>query len=246
MTLLVRERSWLARGFDVVVIAVAVTTLIRSGSRTAEISLLMAMTILAAVWFARGASRRVAAAIGAGAGVALVAVVVGRSRLLDLLGRDSSLESRTPLWRFTWHEFAERRLQGWGFYSYWATPETAYRARVTLEWYPPTSHNGLLETLLGLGTVGGLLLVASLSITGCRIVRPDHDSLHSSPLFAAGAFIFAVVANITESFVLPNQQILLLLAAATAALARRRSAVDQPPTGEELPAPALGTMPSPA
>ncbi len=82
-------------------------------------------------------------------------------RLLERMGRNSTLSSRLPLWEAVWPYAADRMWAGFGYEAFWS-PERGWAKHFVarLGFLPFYSHNGFLELMLA----GGVLLVVLVSV----------------------------------------------------------------------------------
>ena len=139
------------------------------------------------------------------AGGVTVLVLFNLTRLFALLGRDSTLSGRSPLWGAIVDEWSARPLHGYGWGGVW-----------TYAWFPADfstvgsaindaigfplnhGHNAVLDVLIQVGLVGValyLLIVALALAVGARAVR------HSEPVAATWIFLTVgalLVAGVTE------------------------------------------------
>jgi O-antigen ligase len=169
----------------------------------------------------RGVSARATGAVCAAVvALALVVAYVGFDRAIAAVGVDPTLDNRTPLWNFVRMEIGLRRFRGYGFYAYWANPTLSIRAIGWLNWAPPTAHNGFLETGLGLGIPAMVTLIATTAWTLVDTARRVWRSMTAVGVWPLLIVVYFVVANLTESFVLPNQFLWVLFVAVAAASLR--------------------------
>lgn len=217
-----RRPAWLLAA------AIDAAVLIQTSARTALVVLLGCLGVTAGAVVARAALRRgiptrtVALAAATVAASCLVASWAVFDRVVAWAGVDPTLDNRTPLWSFVRMEIGLRRFRGYGFYAYWVAPGTSTRAIGYLNWSPPTAHNGFLELGLGLGWTGlGLALIAVTSTiwSSAATAGRTRGVMVLWPLVAT---TFFVMADLTESFTLPNQFIWVVFVAAAVAVTRRR------------------------
>lgn len=133
--------------------------------------------------------------------------------IIRAIGIDPTLDNRTPLWNFVWMEIGLRRFRGYGFYAYWADPKSLTRAIGWLNWSPPTAHNGFLETGLGLGIPAMATLLVTVGWTMLDSARRVWRDLSAYGVWPLLLVIYFVLADLTESFVLPNQFLWILFVA---------------------------------
>jgi O-antigen ligase len=84
------------------------------------------------------------------------------AEIAKLLPLDSSFTGRTDIWNFAVQSLQERLATGYGFASFWGS-SSIQNLPEGKEWaaYASHSHNGYLDTALGMGLPGlGLLIVA--------------------------------------------------------------------------------------
>jgi exopolysaccharide production protein ExoQ len=109
----------------------------------------------------------------------LVAVVLDRSAILPLLGKDSALTDRIPIWAAVFVAISKRPLLGYGYSAFWQglTGESGNTAM--LVGWPGLnySESGLLEVWLGIGIVGVIVVGAIFA----RAVRDASRCLRSNP-----------------------------------------------------------------
>jgi len=133
--------------------------------------------------------------------------------LLQSLGRDITLTGRSEIWLRTLDSAAQRPWLGYGYEAFWVTTVQEERA-----------HNGFLDTWLGLGGIGLIVLVISYSAAvrdGILMLRvPGNKEAYWVVLFLGMYFL----QNMTESTILKQNELLWVLYCAVstrAVLARR-------------------------
>ena len=120
-------------------------------------------------------------------------------RMLDTLGKDSTLTGRTILWKFGVEHFWNRPLTGYGFQAFWSEPSyTREYLRAYVD--PRTSifHNGYIEIIVALGVIGGGLGI--LIFFGCvyrTILWYVRDATITSSYFAF-CMLFMMIASFVE------------------------------------------------
>ena len=95
-----------------------------------------------------------------------------------VLGKDSTLTGRGPIWDMAERAIASRPWLGWGFQGFWQPDERAVQEIwAVVGWSAPHAHNGLLELLIETGRVGAALfalLVARLAVLVVRGLARDE------------------------------------------------------------------------
>jgi exopolysaccharide production protein ExoQ len=209
--------------------------LIKSGSREAWIAaagVTMVYVFLSRLGGASAGLRAVLVALAAllcGGGSLLVAQ--NSAGIFRLLNRSSNLTGRTAIWRAVWLAIKSRPILGYGFDSFWLGLRPGVRALVQVmagagpRWIITSAHDGPLEVLLELGTVG-------LVLTGLLLLRIVWRAFpRSSPesLFALMIVVSIALNNIVETYLLvPNGVEWLLLVIAEVNLAATLSSASTP------------------
>ncbi|MEH6793170.1 MAG: O-antigen ligase family protein [Rhodococcus sp. (in: high G+C Gram-positive bacteria)] len=99
------------------------------------------------------------------AGAASVTVLIKQTVILELLGRDSTLTGRTYLWQYGLDEWRERPLFGWGFNGYFTSDIAQYIQNIGAfqNYNVPHFHQSYIQTMVDLGLVGLLIMVAMIT-----------------------------------------------------------------------------------
>ena len=134
-----------------------------------------------------------------------ILIFLSAGNILGLLNRESGLTGRVPLWEFLIDNWVKRQpWLGYGHDALWYM-NSFKNAVTTSQGWPFTitnSHNGFIDILLGLGTIGlvlvvGILLLAAYKALRFFIITDGNESI--LPLFI---IIYFILANITISFYL--------------------------------------------
>ena len=182
-----------------------------AGSRTAWIAMLVAATAAAVplvfAWVRGRWGRGPAAAVTSGVGaVAAAACLIGLAAFWD----EATFSQRRTIWSLVWDRVLERPLAGYGFFAFWDVTELLDHALLRRG----SAHNSLMEVALGLGLIGTVpfLVIVALAARNAALNlwrRPGADSW-----MWAAVVGFALVENVTESFVLWFSYMWVLLMAA--------------------------------
>lgn len=161
--------------------------------------------------------------------LALESTIGIRDQVLDLLGRDPSLTSRTDLWAVLF-EHSTAPVLGAGFMSFWTGERMAAIWAVVGEGVVQ-AHSGYIEQYLNLGYVGVGLTVLMLVGAFFRL----RGDMKRDPAFAVLRLCFlcaAVLYNYTEAsfYGVSNMWIVLLLALISPGSLRRHVRPPQPET----------------
>lgn len=132
----------------------------------------------------------------------------------SLVGRSSTLTGRSNVWEAVDSAIKQKPLLGYGYGGFWLS-EGGPQELVwdTLWGYRPTAaHNGFKEIRLDLGYVGLALIGFVLANGTVRALLLSRHRRDATCMLIPVFFIFTLVANITESYlVLHNSLIWILL-----------------------------------
>ena len=191
--------------------APCLAALIGAGSRTAWIAMLVAAAAatvpISYHWVRERWGRGWATASLAGAALATAA---GSMAVLAAFWGATTFSQRRDIWSLVWDRVQQRPVTGYGFYAFWDVIELLDHALLRRG----SAHNSLMEVALGLGLIGTLpfaaIVVLAARNAGLHLWRrPGADSW-----MWAAVVGFALVENVTESFVLWFSYVWVLLMAA--------------------------------
>ena len=192
------------RIFGVIVAVMSVALLILSNSKTSMGLALLAPILAAATLFIRRATRISPAILLFSIPVCyfVFATITGFSvnRLSYMLYGDSTFTGRTIIWDFAHLEIAKSPLLGWGYQSFWLVGPGAPSVVDAPGWVKdmPNAHNGYLDTMLEMGYVGLLLLLAFIAATLHAVGRmADRD--FGRAWLVLSIVLYIVITNGLES-----------------------------------------------
>lgn len=186
--------AWLAGAFA------SLALLLLSGSGTALIAGMAGLVTLAGIEIARRSPVRLIVLVWTGVALALLAglaLAVTRPDLAAAIGKDGTLTGRTEIWSATLQHMEGVLWRGHGYEAFWtdaSVPRAWVWAQVGFEVHH--AHNAWLETLVGVGLPGCLLLAwallrgAGMGIAGLLDGRPGRLAL---PMI-----VFIAIAGLTE------------------------------------------------
>lgn len=128
-----------------------------------------------------------------------VLLITNAGTFLSLLGRDSSLTGRVPLWVAIEHAISRRFWLGYGYALFWVRQTGSLQEVVATGWNALSAQNGYLDLALDLGMVGvGLFFCSLVSAirNGFRALNNKEIRTPSWPLLFV---VFFAVQNIHES-----------------------------------------------
>jgi O-antigen ligase len=129
----------------------------------------------------------------------------GLAGISKLLPFDSTFTGRTDIWAFALQSLHARLLTGYGFASFWGS-SAIQNLPEGKEWagFAAHSHNGYLDTALGMGVPGMLLLILVLVILPLRNFQRATEGGNNGPLAMAllRIWLFGLYLSVMESFFL--------------------------------------------
>ena len=220
------SKAGLKRCFSVLVAAAAVVV---SHASTALLAAAGALAFLPILLIFRFTPRQIPAILlGTTVSYALVIEILIKHAdfLLSGLGKDSTLTGRAEIWAYVLQSISRRPLAGYGYDAFW---QGLHGESLTLTslvgWQVPHSHNGYLEVLLGLGSIGlGFLLLSALKMAKDSVyyLRAERGP---TGLWPAGLLAYFLLHALAEASLLVRDGLSFLLFVAfstSVALERRR------------------------
>ncbi len=129
----------------------------------------------------------------------------GLAEVAQHLPLDTSFTGRTDIWTFALQSLQARLPTGYGFAAFWGT-DTVRSLPEGKEWaeYASHSHNGYLDTALGMGLPGLVLLIVAVVITPLRNFQIADEGGNNGPLAMAllRIWLFGLYLSSLESFFL--------------------------------------------
>ncbi len=118
---------------------------------------------------------------------------------------DSSFTGRTDIWTFALQSLHGRLATGYGFASFWGSG-AIQNLPEGKEWaaFASHSHNGYLDTTLGMGLPGLLLLMAAIVVKPLRDFQGTDEGGNNGPLAMVflRIWLFGLYLSSMESFFL--------------------------------------------
>jgi O-antigen ligase len=127
------------------------------------------------------------------------------AELAKLLPMDSTFTGRSDIWSFAVQSLRERLTTGYGFASFWGS-SAIQNLPEGKEWagYASHSHNGYLDTALGIGLPGLALLIGAIVIAPLRNFHAADVGGNNGPLAMVllRIWLFGLYLSSMESFFL--------------------------------------------
>jgi O-antigen ligase len=125
--------------------------------------------------------------------------------IAKLLPLDTSFTGRSDIWVFAVDSLHQRLLTGYGFESFWGSSAIT-NLKEGKEWagYASHSHNGYLDTALGTGLPGLVLLIVAIVIKPLRDFQSADENGNEGPLATVflRIWLFGLYLSSMESFFL--------------------------------------------
>jgi O-antigen ligase len=168
-------------------------------------------------------------------GLIIILLLFNLNFIFSLVGRDTSLAGRIPLWidliSRTW---TAKPILGYGFGALWNQEAFRISMQTRLGWRYPVyfGDNGYLDILLNTGLIGLSLFVVFFVITGARCGRVFMKSSSLMGLVPLLIFVYVLLANISYSFLLEVDQFVWMLLVVAAILSVRMLDVKSVPNNK--------------
>lgn len=132
--------------------------------------------------------------------ILVIALVMGWSDLLNLVGRDSNLTGRTFLWSLWPRFFFEQPLFGYGYDGFFTEESSAYiQLWQYLPWTASSFHNSYLDLAIQLGLVGSVILLLIIAGAIGNTLRFARTAT-AYPLVPFALMIYIIVSSMTEMY----------------------------------------------
>ena len=192
------------RFFGLTIIALCIVLIFYANSKTALGLALLCPMIGAGLLIVRRTTRISPAALvwALVIGYLVFAAVTGftMGRVSYMLYGDSSFTGRQIIWDFAKSEIDQRPFIGWGYQSFWLVGADGPSVMNAPGWVKtmPNAHNGYYDTILELGYVGFVLLLAFLTTTLQGLGRVlDRDPARGWVMLSVAFYI--IIHNGLES-----------------------------------------------
>ncbi len=231
------------RAASVVMFLLCCTLLLLSKSATAVVVTLLMLVLLPFRKLLYLRTRRLLAAVAILIPMMAAAtfwIVESSEDILKVLGRNSSLSGRIPLWQLVLKSISDHPIRGYGFTAFWNS-WAGERVSHAVNWDAavPHAHNGFLEVWLGLGLIGLALVLINLSrnfLFALGVATRNREVEYSWPLLLV---VFTVLYNVTENSLLAVNSLPWIAYAATSywlARAAREEAAEAEQQADAEPA----------
>jgi exopolysaccharide production protein ExoQ len=115
-----------------------------------------------------------------------------------LIGRDSSLTGRLPLWEFSTDAVMERPLLGAGWDGFWPG-KGGDNIRNLVRWNAPHAHNSFIEMALNIGVIGLILFIICVFKCFQLAVQYSRDPNNPVRLWPLMFYTYSFLAYFTEA-----------------------------------------------
>lgn len=129
----------------------------------------------------------------------------GLARIVGSLPIDPSFTGRTDVWRFAIEAINMRPIIGHGFFSFWQNQNVRDASADAATWAGNAahSHNGYVDTMLGLGAVGLVLTLLVFAIAPLRNFQrasARHEGAGPFAMMFLQIWLFCLLLSVMESF----------------------------------------------
>ena len=139
--------------------------------------------------------------------IAVVTLVILKLEFfLGLLGRNTSLTGRVPMWGYLFqHIISQRPWLGYGYGAIWHMQGFMEELERVFHWGVGMGDNGYIDILLHLGVIGIILLITIIVIGFIRGVKYFLRKRTLEAAFPILVMVFVIVANISFSLILETE-----------------------------------------
>jgi exopolysaccharide production protein ExoQ len=150
------------RFFNIIILLVTSFAALKSQSATSCSAILLFCALgLELQLLQRGGVGRILGVVGLVFLIPLAPIVVfNMNSLMETFGKDPTLTGRTDIWVYVLDYIYQRPWLGWGYAAFWSINNPpALQISLSVKWFVPEAHNGILEILLSAGLIGGAMFV---------------------------------------------------------------------------------------
>jgi exopolysaccharide production protein ExoQ len=149
--------------------------------------------------------------------IAVVAFVLSKLEFfLGLLGRNTSLTGRVPMWGYLFKQIiSQRPWLGYGYGAIWHMQGFLEELEGVFHWGVGMGDNGYIDILLHLGVIGMIILIIILVLGFIRGVKFFLQKRTLEAAFPILVLVFVIVANISISLILETETFVWMVALAT-------------------------------
>jgi O-antigen ligase len=215
------------RWFCILGAALCLPLLVMSKDATAYLALPMLVVLLPLFQLARTHSfikmTAFITALGATAAGIFFVMILDPQKVLQMMGKNSSLSGRTDIWSMVWDKFVQRPWVGYGYSAFWMGKDGKQSAEIweALHWAVPHSHNGFLDVLVQVGAVGMAIFVVGYVVFFYKALRCARASKTILGLFPLVYLSFMLLFNFSEGSIIREENMFWVLYAAMWALTTR-------------------------
>jgi O-antigen ligase len=199
-----KHNRWYVTLYGLVFYALSVYLLIRAKSATELLALIAAHAVVVLLLFYLRWGHLLRRIHWVGLGFAGLILLLGlwykRNSIFRLLGKNSDLTGRLPLWNALIPFIRSRFLLGYGYgEAFWKVKAYTQVVWAAAGWKAPFSHNGFIEVLVGTGIVGLVVwIVFILQDTWLSLRYLARQQVISASVFSAW-IAYIVVSNLADN-----------------------------------------------
>jgi exopolysaccharide production protein ExoQ len=134
-----------------------------------------------------------------------IIIIMNLNFFFGLVGRDSTLTGRYPLWSYLIHTgWTNHPIIGSGFGAAWESNNFRITTAIAVNWnLPPlVSDNGYIDMFLDLGFVGVVLSISMVLLCLFRVIKHAIQEQTLISFFPLLLMVFVIIVNLDLSFFL--------------------------------------------
>lgn len=190
------------RGLRVPALGILALGLILANSASSVSAIAVAGVTLLAARVLPGCGRVIFATVtGFAILLSLILPFIGVGDIAVALGRSPDFTGRSKFWPYALEVFRDRPVFGHGYLSFFNTDPFSKAWTVwerEMYFFTPDFHNTFLDTLVGLGLVGGAFYLVLLFSSSCIFA---HPSLERSTAFLLSALLITFILNSATNYI---------------------------------------------
>ena len=150
-------------------------------------------------------------------------------QVAGLLGRDLTLTGRTDIWAVLLQSAQKHPVLGYGYSAFWTgMAGESGRVYLTIRWYFTYAHNGFLEVLLQVGTIGVAAVALMLLQAGANAFVCVRNEASTGIDWLVGMAFLTLLYNTDEGTMLfPHSLVSVIFVMTCGGLAMARARVQE-------------------
>jgi O-antigen ligase len=205
-------RGLTSKIFRVIYLGSALPLIVMSKAKTAWCVAVLYLALILILIILRKFRTRDSVALALATGIASTGLAVfiyeNSNSILQLLGKDPTINQRTVIWSVLWEAISKKFFLGYGFAAFWrGIAGPSLNVILVSGWMVAQAQNGYLDLWLSVGVVGvGLLIMIMWRAFRDALICLQLKGSPSLDWYM-GILLSTVIYNFSESFLLDPRHI---------------------------------------